>query len=205
MQNEKMEREPYVYQKLLAEYERVMEDESYSEESWSNDIYDYVKRYIGKTQLYYCIKDLAGDGKPELIIGTLCDEEEYEIRGVTYGGMYIPFIIYTYEENRVYISCIKENYIMEIYENGVIELISGGAWQHFMYEQIEKNAVCKKSLDTIVWVMAESGENFYKEENGKYINITEEEFCRVRNQYTAVKEKLEWKPISGFWNIESTE
>lgn len=41
--------EPNVYQNLLAEYERVLEDTLYTEEAWSNNIYDHVKRYIGKT------------------------------------------------------------------------------------------------------------------------------------------------------------
>ena len=47
------EEEPVVYQDLLSEYERVMKDTTYTEEQWGDNIYDYIKRCIGKTQLYY--------------------------------------------------------------------------------------------------------------------------------------------------------
>ena len=184
--------EPYVYQELLAEYERVMEDSSYMEESWSNNIYDRVKMYAGKTQLYYCIKDLAGDGKPELILSV-------------YAEGYEPFVIYTYDDEGVHWCCISERYDMTIYKDGIVELISGGVWQHFMYEQIEKNEVSGKTLDTIVCAQAGDEEPHYYEydmESGEYEDITEEAFYNIRNQYTAAREELEWKPVEGFWNDE---
>ncbi len=193
--------EPNVYQNLLAEYERVMEDTLYTEEVWSNNIYDHVKRYIGKTQLYYCIKDLAGDDKPELILGTL-SHGKYEVMGITYETGYEPFIIYTYDEEGIHWNCISEEYIMTIYKNGIVELISGGVWQHFMYEQVEKNKVDEKVLDVIVYAQTKDEEpHYYKYEieSGEYKDIPEEEFYNIRNQYTAIREELEWKPVVGFW------
>lgn len=195
LQSRKIITEPYAYQNLLTEYERVMEDTSYVEEAWSNNIYDRVKMYVGKTPLYYCIKDLNGDGKPELILSV-------------FEKGYTPFVIYTYDEDGVYQCCISERYIMTIYKGGIVELISGGVCQHFMYEQIEKNEVFEKTLDIIVCEQIDDEEPHYYEyeaESEEYKDITEEEFYDIRNQYTAVREELEWKPVEGFWDAEKAE
>ena len=201
------EGEPVVYQDLLSEYERVMKDTTYTEEQWSANIYDHVKRYIGKEELYYCVKDLVGDGKPELILGTM-REGEYEILGTVYEEGCEPFIIYTYDDAGAKWVSISEEYIMTIYKGGVVELISGGVDTHFMYEQIEKDEVFEKTLDTIVCRQIKDEEPYYykyKMENGKYVDgeyeeLSEDEFYNIRNQYTAVKEELEWKPVEGFWD-----
>lgn len=207
LQNEGPRVEPSVYQDLLAEYERVMEDKSYMEEEWSNNIYDHVKRHIGKTQLSYCIKDLAGDDKPELILGVF-RHEKYKILGTIYESEYEPFIIYTYDDEGIHWNCISEEYIMTIYKDGIVELISGGSWQHFMYKQIEKNGVYEKNMDIIVCAQADDKEaDYYKYEieSREYKDITEEEFYNIRKQYTAVREELEWRPVEGFWNFENIE
>ena len=201
------EGEPVVYQDLLSEYERVMKDTTYTEEQWGDNIYDYIKRCIGKTQLYYCITDLVGDGKPELILGTM-REGEYEILGTVYEEGCEPFIIYTYDDIGAKWASISEEYIMTIYKDGIVELISGGVNTHFMYKQIEKDEVFEKTLDTIVCRQIKDEEPYYykyKMENGKYVDgeyeeLSEDEFYNIRNQYTAVKEELEWKPVEGFWD-----
>ena len=206
-QNEGPRVEPSVYQDLLVEYERVMKDESYMEEEWSNNIYDHVKRHIGKTQLSYCIKDLAGDGKSELILGVF-RHERYKILGTIYESEYEPFIIYTYDDEGIHWNCISEEYIMTIYKDGIVEFISGGQWQHFMYKQVEKNEVYEKNMDIIVCAQADDEEaDYYKYEidGDEYEDITEEEFYNIRNQYTAVREELEWRPVEGFWNAENLE
>ncbi|MBD5503353.1 MAG: hypothetical protein HDR09_06300 [Lachnospiraceae bacterium] len=97
---------------------------------------------------------------------------------------------------------------MTIYKGGVVELLSGGVDTHFMYEQIEKDEVFEKTLDTIVCRQIKDEEPYYykyKMENGKYVDgeyeeLSEDEFYNIRNQYTAVKEELEWKPVEGFWD-----
>ena len=207
LQNEESRVEPFVYQDLLAEYERVMEDESYMEEEWSDNIYDHVKRYIGKTQLSYCIKDLAGDGKPELILGVF-RHKKYKILGTIYESEYEPFVIYTYDDEGVHWNCISEEYIMTIYKDGIVELISGWVKQHFMYKQIEKSEVYEKTKSIIVCVQEDGKESHYYKyeiESGEYKDITEKEFYNIRNQYTALREELEWKPVEGFWNVENKE
>lgn len=207
LKNERPRVEPSVYQDLLAEYERVMEDESYMEEEWSNNIYDHVKRHIGKTQLSYCIKDLNGDGKAELILGVYRHKKR-EILGTIYESEYEPFIIYTYDDEGVNWNCISEEYIMTIYKDGIVELISGGQWQHFTYRQIKKNEVYGENMDIIVCAQADDEEaDYYKYEieSREYEDITEEEFYSIRNQYTAVREEIEWKPVEGFWNVENIE
>ena len=128
---------PDAYVNILSEYERVMNDKTYSRDQWKN-IYDYVLRFIGKTDLYYCIKDLSGDGKTELILGT-----KQEIK-------FEPFIIYSFEESAVYCAGIRENYIMTIYEGGIIEYISGGVWQHFMYERLDGDSAVTDLLAVLV-------------------------------------------------------
>lgn len=195
-----------VYYALLAEYERVMKDMSYTEEQWDSDVYDQVKRYIGKKQLYYCIKDLTGDGKPELILGVK-RERELEILDTIYEAGYDPFIIYAYDGSGIRRAGISEEYIMTIYKNGVIGLISGGVDMHFMYKQIEENEVSAKSLDIIVERQIAREEPYYykyKMENGEYVygeyeELSEEEFYKIRNQYTAEKEELNWRPVDGFY------
>lgn len=202
------EGEPVVYQDLLSEYERVMKDTTYTEEQWSANIYDHVKRYIGKEELYYCVKDLVGDGRPELILGTM-REGEYEILGTVYEEGCEPFIIYTYDDAGAKWVSISEEYIMTIYKGGIVELISGGVDTHFMYEQIEKDEVFEKTLNTIVCRQIKDEEPYYykyKMENGKYVDgeyeeLSEDEFYNIRNQYTAVREELEWKPVEGFWDV----
>lgn len=202
----KSEENQDAYYELLAEYERIMEDMSYTEEQWGSDIYDHVKRYIGEKQLYYCIKDLAGDGKPELILGVM-REEELEISDTIYEAGYEPFIIYACDGSEIYWAGISEEYIMTIYKNGIIELISSGVDMHFMYQQIEKGEVSAKSLDIIVQRQITDEEPYYykyKMENGEYVygkyeELSREEFYKIRNQYTAEKEELEWRPVDGFY------
>lgn len=133
---------------------------------------------------------------------------KYEVMGITYETDYEPFIIYTYDEDGIHWNCISEEYIMTIYKNGIVELISGGVWQHFMYEQVEKNKADEKILDVIVYTRTKDEEpDYYKYEleSGEYKDISEEEFYNIRNQNTAIREELEWKPVVGFWNTDKDE
>ena len=78
---------------------------------------------------------------------------------------------------------------------------------HFMYKQIEENEVSAKSLDIIVERQIAREEPYYykyKMENGEYVygeyeELSEEEFYKIRNQYTAEKEELNWRPVDGFY------
>ena len=108
------------YNQILTEYEHVLEDADYTEEKWVY-VYDYIKRYLNNptVDFYYCIKDLAEDGTPELILS------------VQDRGEYIPFIIYAYDDEKVEWLCIREEYIMRIYEEGIVEYITGGVQTHF--------------------------------------------------------------------------
>lgn len=195
-----------IYKDLLSEYERVMEDTTYTEEQWSANIYDHVKRYIGKEKLYYCVKDMAEDGKPELILGVM-RKEEFEISGKRYAKECAPFIIYTYSNEGPEWASISEEYIMTLYKDGVVELISGGVDMHFMYQQIAKDQMFAKNLDIIVERQYEDENPYYykyKIENGEHIygeyeELSEEDFYKIRNQYTTQKEELDWKPVEGFW------
>lgn len=178
------------YNQILAEYEQVLEDADYTEEKWVY-VYDYIRRYLNKptANFFYSIKDLAGDGTPELILSVQDNEK------------YIPFIIYAYDGKTVKWLCICEEYIMRIYEGGIIEYITGGVQTHFFYDKVEKDSVITLRLaDIVIDSQDEDDFHYYEEvEKEKYVEISEEEFTTIRNQYTKAEMNMDWMRLEGFW------
>jgi hypothetical protein len=200
--------EPAVYQELLAKYERALKDPTLprdTEEPQTPDgLYYWIWRCIGRYPVCYCIKDLNGDGREELVLGAVWIDPPLELFGRVYDEIYHPFIIYTYEDADVEWNIIKEEYVMMLYEGGIVELISGGIRQHFMYYQVGEGG---RHLDTIVEEQYREEEpRYYRCIDGEdgltteYADITEEEFHAIRNRYATNVERLDWKPLEGFWN-----
>lgn len=184
-----------IYRPVLAEYERVLKEETYTEDQWK-EVYDFIKRCIGKqpSPLYYCIKDLAEDGTPELIL-SVKNGEEYE-----------PFIIYAFDSEGIQWACISEEYIMTVYKSGIVEYISGGFSTHYMYDQLQKHSGEPCRLVTIVKETMDETDVYYKmNEDVTYEEIPEKEFWDTKNQYTAVREEFDWKPVEGFWNAGGSQ
>ncbi len=199
--------EPAVYQDLLAKYERALEDPSYPEYrvglETPDGLYDWIFRCIGHYPVCYCIKDLNDDGKEELILGYVGIKTPLELFGRIYDEACQPFVIYTYEDEDIKLDSIAEEYIMILYEGGIVELISGGVRGHFMYFQVGET---ERPLDTIVEERdQEEGPRYYRcidADDGRtteYADITEEEFHAIRNRYATTVEVLDWKPLDGFW------
>lgn len=203
------EAEPAVYQDLLAEYERALEDPFYTKEKWGNDVYEWLDYYKEKYPIRYCIKDFNGDGREELIIGSVKEHPLFERFGRTYRNSCEPDIIYTYEGEDVRWSVASAVNIIKLYEGGIVELIEStdAVREYYMYYQAGEEY---KKLDMLAidWQDGEPA-HYYKyihDEDGRAIDceeVTEEEFHAARNRYTASEEELEWKPIEGFWEPEA--
>lgn len=178
------------YNQILTEYEHALKDADYIEEKWVY-VYDYIKRYLDDptVNFFYSINDLAKDGTPELILS------------VQDKGEYIPFIIYAYDGKKAKWLCIREEYIMKIYEGGIIEYITGGVRTHFFYDKIEKDSITTLRLaDIVMDIQDENKFHYYKEvEKEKYEEISEEEFIKIKNQYTKDEIDIEWVRLEGFW------
>lgn len=186
------------YTELLMEYERVFEDPTYTEDKWEN-IYDHIGRFANSESygLYYCIKDLSGDGKPELILSGRYDSE------------YRPMIIYAYADGEYIWSCISENYDMEIYENGIVEMVSGSAGKEYhTFYQLEKNSGFAWFVEEVYdiprnWGGKEGeGMLYYRSihHGSEDEELTEEEYFNVLNQYEIDPIELEWHVVEGFWS-----
>ena len=205
-----VEAESAVYQDLLAEYERALEDPFYTREKWGNDVYEWLDYYMDEEcPVRYCIKDLNGDGREELIIGSVEDLPLFERFGTTYRNSCEPDIIYTYEGEDVRWSVASAVNIIKLYEGGIVELIEStdAVREYYMYYQAGEEY---KKLDTLAidWQDGEPA-HYYKyihNGDGRAIDreeVTEEEFHAVRNRYVTSEEELEWKPIEGFWEPEA--
>ena len=204
------EAESAVYQDLLAEYERALEDPFYTRKKWGNDVYEWLDYYMDEEcPVRYCIKDLNGDGREELIIGSVKDSTPFERFGTTYSDSCEPDIIYTYEGGDVRWSVASAVDFIKLYEGGIIEIIdsTSGAREYYMYYQAGEEY---KKLDTLAidWQDGQPA-HYYKyihDGDGRAIDreeVTEEEFHAVRNRYVTSEEELEWKPIEGFWEPEA--
>lgn len=205
-----VEAESAVYQDLLAEYERALEDPFYTREKWGNDVYEWLDYYMDEEcPVRYCIKDLNGDGREELIIGSVEDLPLFERFGTTYRNSCEPDIIYTYEGEDVRWSVASAVNIIKLYEGGIVELIEStdAVREYYMYYQAGEEY---KKLDTLAidWQDGQPA-HYYKyihDGDGRAIDreeVTEEEFHAVRNRYVTSEEELEWKPIEGFWEPEA--
>lgn len=199
--------EPAVYQDLLSKYERTLKDPTLPRDTGEprtpDGLYYWIWRCIGNYPVCYCIKDLNGDGREELVLGAVWIDSPLELFGRVYDEICHPFVIYTYDGEDVKCSCIKEEYIMILYEGGIVEFISGGVSQHFMYYQAGEEG---RYLDVIVEEQYRDEEPCYYRcidgEDGRtteYADITEEEFHAIRNRYATTVERLDWKPLEGFW------
>lgn len=203
--------QPAIYQELLAEYERAVEDLTYTREQWGNDIYEDLRyyEYVNKYPVRYCIKDLNGDGREELLMGFMRHEPSFERFGTTYMESCEPNIIYTYEGEDIRWSVVRSFYAIKLYKGGIVELISrtGISRDYYMYYQAGEEY---KKLDTLA-IDQKDGEmpHYYKyiqDEDGHAIDceeVTEEEFHAVRNRYATLEEELDWKPLEGFWEPET--
>ena len=75
--------EPAVYQDLLAKYERTLKDPTLprntGESRTPDGLYYWIWRCIGRHPVCYCIKELNGDGREELVLGAVWIDSPLEL------------------------------------------------------------------------------------------------------------------------------
>ena len=189
--------EPYT--KLLINYDRVLHYPSYNRgdgTGWGIDenmVYDRVLRHVGKesNEVVYAIVDLAGDGEAELLIGEYWND-----------SIYRPFIIYGNIQGKISPGLIAEEYLINLYKGGIIEVIAGKAmFGDFRYYKMKRNSA---DLENIVnlWgdrVDITSDEYIYYSDE---VEISKEEFEDIRKELTNQPLEINWQPLQGFWQGE---
>lgn len=61
----------------------------------------------------------------------------------------------------------------------------------------------RRSIRILIIIIISIGIVYIISSNGRtteYADITEEEFHAMRNRYATNVERLDWKPLEGFWN-----
>lgn len=204
--------EPLV--EVLEQYEKVMKADFTLDDLWDNGAYNWEGSGYVYDEVYcywpyateedwdisigYSLEDMTGDGIPELIMG---------------GGYYhdetlkfVPMIMYYVGEAGDIQSMETSPYFdMTMYEGGIVEYVSGGVdytITYYQYSQETQDFELAEALG-VHW----DNENRvdvepYRENreiitDGEYARemLSEEEFQRIREQYTQKKIELEWFPL----------
>lgn len=206
---------PKPYIDVLKQYEQFMNadnqdlnDESVQHKLWGGewkDLYDELcgawisfnnrdtDENVGDV-FHYALTDITGDGFPEMIIA--------------YWDM--PEVIYNYSEiNGIGKECYSSYFTMTIYENGIVEYVSGGAYSSTMYLQFQEDVGEWVVLETIAsestWDSAKQEWNDKKYYTGEWDGsgrltdtISEEQYLRIQAKYVAEPMKFEWIPLAYF-------
>ena len=183
-----------IYFPLLAEYERAWEDKDHYDEH-GFIMSDYRFRSLsnsgnsfGHKELCYALADLADDGSVELVIG------------VEYDGEYIITTIYSYDGDSIYCADTGVDGDRTLYETGVYEVHIGmrevGLFEYYQFKEDMPQA------EFVIGLTQYYGEGkYYKNtelENSDNIEITEEEFRKIREQYEKSLIELEWQELEGY-------
>lgn len=184
------------YRGVLEEYAyALISNEEFENDKWKN-VYDVLFYNGQKYPLYYALKDLSNDGHPELIMGIL--------ENISDSGMYI-YIIYHYsDEKGIVWSNITENMIVNLYEENIIECIDGGISSPCWYLRFLPDD--SGELEILDYFISEEKKGqmtkYYKNindiQNDYWIEISEKEYQKAIQQYTAVPMKLEWVSFEPF-------
>lgn len=147
----------------------------------------------------YSLRDLTGDGIPELIMGNGNSESVY-IR-----------VIYEYTaQGDIRVMDSSTYYDMTLYEGDILEYVSGGVAYTITYWQFSQKQQDWQIVEAlgIEWDYENSREvGPYRQiiTDGEYAEkemISEEEFERIRAQYTQREMELQWYSLtSPGWHI----
>ncbi len=203
---------PKPYVEVLEHYEEFMNadnrdinDESVQAKLWGGewkDLYDELCASLlaweSETDnlFFYALKDLTGDGFPEMIIAYK------DIPDVVY-----TYVVYTYsEEGGIGMEYASSYFTMTIYDNNVIEYVSGGVYSSTTYLQFQKDAGGWVVVDTIAYsgtwdsaTQSMTDTEFYGGEwdgSGRLdTQISEEEYQQIRQKYVTKPMTFEWIPL----------
>ena len=180
-----------IYYPLLAEYERAWKDKEYYDE-YGFIMSDYRFRSLsnsfGYKELCFALADLADDGSVELVIGVKSD------------GKYIICTIYSYDGDSIYCADTGADGVRTLYETGIYEVFAGmRGVALFDYYQFKKDL--QQAEFVIGLTQSYEDEKYYKymePENSDNIEITEEEFREIREQYERNLIELDWQELEGY-------
>ena len=180
-----------IFYPLLAEYERAWKDKDYFDE-YGYIMSDYRFVHLSNSQGYkrpcYALADLADDGSVELVIGVKSDNK------------YIITTIYSYDGDSIYCADTGVDGDRTLYETGIYEVFIGMRgvalfdYYQFMEDQRQAEFVIGLTQDY------EDGK-YYKNmeaESSDNIEITEEEFWEIREQYEKNTIELDWQELKGY-------
>ena len=142
----------------------------------------------------YSLTDLTGDGFPELIMGMYSDlfDEDY------------LYAIYYYSETEgIKMEWHTSYFSMSLYEDGIIEYISGGMDYTITYLRFQEETESWEQVACIIvdWDSQDDSESYYRGVNTADFSdpdnkpMSEEEYNEIIEKYTAKPVELEWIPM----------
>ena len=198
---------PEVFLEVLRQYLQIpVGTNLYSDAYWEKvtqgdwkDVYEYLG---GAENICYSLSDLTNDGFPELIMGSYADadavlsedEKVFQVQGSGWENSYVwIYVVYYYNGNEVKQVCQCEGNRIELYENGIIHYSGGGVSQPMQYLQFQTDT---EDYETGAYIelKIENGEviGYLKAVGDDYVEITEDEYHQIVEQYTTSPVELEW-------------
>ena len=140
----------------------------------------------------YSLTDLTGDGFPELIMGYYSDlfDEDY------------LYAVYYYSETEgIKMEYWSSYFSMSLYEDGIIEYISGGMDYTMRYYRFQEETESWEQAACIIVDWEDDRETYYWGVNTADFSdpdnkpMSEEEYNEIIEKYTAKPVELEWIPM----------
>lgn len=209
---------PEPLMEVLEQYEKVMKADFTLDDLWDRksdkweglgieELYVYDEVYCHwpyATEedwdicIGYSLEDLTGDGIPELIMGG----GYYHDDMLVYGPM---IMYYVGEAGDIQFMESTPYFDMTMYEGGIVEYVSGGVdytITYYQYSQETQDFELAEALGAH-WDNENGVDVELYRENGQIITdgeyaremLSEEQFQRIREQYTRKKIELEWFPL----------
>ena len=142
----------------------------------------------------YSLEDLTGDGYPELVMGYCRSSDD---------AVY-PEVVYYYSRTEgIRMECLSSYYTMELYEDGVILYVSGGAAYTETFIQFQEEAECWQQVACIAVdcdYETDSVKGYYwgDDVSGDLTGnrpMSAEEYQKIIAQYAAEPVALEWTSL----------
>ena len=142
----------------------------------------------------YSLEDLTGDGYPELVMGYCRSSDD---------AVY-PEVVYYYSRTEgIRMECLSSYYTMELYEDGVILYVSGGAAYTETFIQFQEETECWQQVACIAVdcdYETDSVRGYYwgDDVSGDLTGnrpMSAEEYQKIIAQYAAEPVALEWTSL----------
>ena len=142
----------------------------------------------------YSLEDLTGDGYPELVMGYCRSSDD---------AVYPEVVYYYSQTDGIRMECLSSYYTMELYEDGVILYVSGGAAYTETFIQFQEEAECWQQVACIAVdcdYETDSVRGYYwgDDVSGDLTGnrpMSAEEYQKIIAQYAAEPVALEWTSL----------